>query len=103
LPIQTESVASFALGSFPGVKAFQGDIEAEWGQIQAVFNAGIRPSIQRMSEYTAAAASSGLSGERIDLVRAMLTDILRREEEDEKLSLDSSALKELLIALESEV
>jgi len=103
LPIRTESAASSALGSFPGVKAFQGDIEAEWAQIQAVFNAGIRPSTQRMSEYTAAAASSGLSGERIDLVRAMLTDILRREEEDEKLSLDSSALKELLIALESEV
>ena len=101
LPIQSEYVVSSALGSFPGVKAFQGDIEAEWGQIQAVFNAGIRPSIQRMSEYTAAAASSGLSGERIDLVRAMLADILRREEEDERLPPAEPALKNLITALES--
>ena len=101
LPIQTEAVASFALGSFPGVKAFQGDIEAEWGQIQAVFNAGIRPSIQRMSEYTTAAASSGLSGERIDLVRAMLADILRRDEEAQKLTSVDPALKGLLSALEA--
>src|SRR3989338_2039324 len=82
LPIRTESVASSALGSFSGVKAFQGDLDAEWGQIQQVFNAGIRPSVQRISEYTAAAASSGLAGEKIDQARGMLADILRRDEED---------------------
>ena len=101
LPIQTESVASSALGSFSGSKAFQGDLDAEWAQIQTVFNAGIRPSIQRISEYTAAAVSSGLAGEKTDQVRAMLADILRRDEEDEKLRLSEATLKKLLSELES--
>ena len=101
LPIRTESVASSALGSFTGVKAFQGDLDAEWAQIQAVFNAGIRPSVQRISKYTAAAASSGLAGEKIDQVRSMLADILRRDEEDKKLSACSADLKNLVTALES--
>ena len=101
LPIQTESVASSALGSFSGVKAFQGNLDAEWGQIQAVFNAGIRPSVQRISEYTAAAASSGLAGEKIDQVRSMLADILRRDEEAQKLASVDPALKGLLSALEA--
>ena len=101
LPIRTESVASSALGSFTGVKAFQGDLDAEWAQIQAVFNAGIRPSVQRISEYTAAAASSGLAGEKIDQVRSMLADILRRDEEAQKLASVDPALKGLLSALEA--
>ena len=101
LPIHTESAASSALGSFSGVKAFQGDLNAEWAQIQAVFNAGIRPSVQRISEYTAAAASSGLAGEKIDQVRSMLADILRRDEEAQKLASVDPALKGLLSALEA--
>ena len=101
LPIQTEAVASSVLGAFSGVKAFQGDLDAEWAQIQAVFNAGIRPSVQRISEYTAAAASSALAGEKIDQVRSMLADILRSEEEDKKMSLASADLKNLVTALES--
>ena len=101
LPIQTEAVASSVSGSFSGVKAFQGDLNAEWAQIQQVFNAGIQPSVRRISEYAAAAASSGLAGERIDQVRAMLADILRREEEDEKLPPAEPALKNLITALES--
>src|SRR3989338_3975189 len=105
LPIQTESAASSALGSFPGVKAFQGDLEAEWAQIQQVFNAGIRPSVQRISEYTLAVAGRGGSrtaptDEKIDQVRGMLADILRREEEDEKLPATQPAVKKLLSALE---
>ena len=94
LPIRTESVASSVLGSLSDIKAYQGDPKEEWAQIQAVFNAGIRPSIQRISEYTAASASSGLAGERIDQVRSMLADILRREEEDEKLFATEPAVKE---------
>ena len=101
LPIRTESVASSVLGSLSDIKAYQGDPKEEWAQIQAVFNAGIRPSIQRISEYTAASASSGLAGERIDQVRSMLADILRREEEDKKLSACSADLKNLVTALES--
>ena len=101
LPIRTEAVASSVLGSFPGVKAFQGDLDAEWAQIQQVFNAGIRPSVQRISEYTAAAASSGLAGEKIDQARGMLADILRRDEEDARLPVAEPALKNLITALES--
>jgi len=101
LPIRTESVVSPALGPFSRVKAFQGDLNTEWVQIQAVFNAGIRPSVQRISEYTAAAASSGLAGERMDQVRSMLADILRSEEEDERLPFTSADLKNLVSALES--
>ena len=101
LPIRTESAASSALGSFPGVKAFQGDIEAEWTQIQAVFNAGIRPSIDRISRYSLAAAAGPLAEEKIDQVRGMLADILRSEEEDAKLPATEPALKNLITALES--
>ena len=97
LPIQTESV----VGSFSVSGAFKGDLDAEWAQIQAVFNAGIRPSIQRLSEYTLAAAASPLAQEKIDGVRVLLADILRREEEDEKLSSASPAIKELVTQLES--
>ena len=100
LPIQTESVASSPMGAFSGIKAFQGDLDAEWGQIQTVFNAGIRPSVQRISEYTAAAASFGLAADKIDQVRGMLADILRRDEEDEKLPATQPAVKKLLSALE---
>jgi len=106
LPIRTEAVASSVLGSFSGVKAFQGDLDAEWAQIQAVFNAGVRPSVQRISEYTAAVADRGgtrsaPADEKIDQVRGMLADILRRDEEDKKLSACSADLKNLVTALES--
>ncbi|MDO8747980.1 MAG: 50S ribosomal protein L11 methyltransferase [Candidatus Omnitrophota bacterium] len=100
LPIQIESVASSVLGVFPAAHAFKGDMDAEWTQIQQIFNAGIRPSIQRLSEYTAAAASSSLASKRVDEVRAMLADILRRDEEYEKLSAAEPVLKELIAALE---
>ena len=101
LPIQIEAVASSVLGHFSAAGAFKGDLDAEWAQIQAVFNAGIRPSIQRLSEYTVAASASPLAEEKIDGVRAMLADILRREEEDEKFPLTEPAVKKLIIALES--
>ena len=102
LPIQTESVASSALGALTGARAFRGDLDVEWVQIQAVFNAGIRPSVQRLSEYTAAASASPLAQDKIDQVRGMLADILRREEEDDKLRLSEPALKKLLSDLEGD-
>ena len=101
LPIQTESVASFASGYFPAANVFKGDLDSEWAQIQAVFNSGVRPSIQRISEYTIAAASSHMAGEEISQVRDMLIDILRSEEEDYELTFTDPALKVLFSALEA--
>ena len=106
LPIRTEYVASSAFGSFSGAKAFQGDLDAEWAQIQQVFNTGIRPSVQRISEYTAAVAGRGgtrsaPADEKIDQVRGMLADILRRDEEAQKLASVDPALKGLLSYLEA--
>ena len=103
LPIQTQQIQSLqSLVSRPLSITPKSDLDKEWSQIQAVFNAGIRPSVQRIGEYTAAAVASPLSEERIDQVRAMLADILRREEEDEKLPATEPSLKGLLIALESD-
>ena len=102
LPIQTEAVASSALGSFPATGVFKGDLDAEWAQIQQVFNAGIRPSIQRLNEYTQAASASPLAEEKIDAVRGLLADMLRRDEESEKLKPAEEALKQLLSLLESD-
>ena len=58
LPIQTESVVSSALGALAGAHAFKGDLDTEWAQIQAVFNAGIRPSAQRLTDFSAASSAS---------------------------------------------
>ena len=101
MPIQTESVASSALGILSGAHAFKGNLDAEWAQIEAVFNAGIRPSVQRISEYSTAAAASPLAEEKIDQVRVMLADILRRDEESEKLASAEESCKQLLRALEA--
>ncbi len=101
LPIQTEAVASSVFGTLSGMRAFNGDLDAEWARIQAVFNAGIRPSVQRISEYAAAAATSLLAEEKIDQVRLMLADILRREEEEERLPATEPAVKNLIAVLES--
>ncbi len=102
LPIQTESVASSSLGALSGGRAFKGNLDEEWRKIQSVFNAGIRPSIQRISEYTAAVSSSPLAQDRIDQVRVMLADILRSDEESQKLAPAEESCKQLLRALEAE-
>ena len=101
LPIQNRTRYFICWRTFPGSGAFKGDLNAEWGKIQQLFNSGIRPSIQRISEYTAAAAASPLAGDKIDQVRSMLADMLRREEEDEKLPATEPALKSLISALEA--
>lgn len=100
MPIQTQAVASSALGAFPWTNAFKGDLDAEWAQTQSIFNAGIRPSIQRLVEFSAAAASP-LADEKIDAVRGLLADILRREEEAQKLTPTETALKGPLSCLEA--
>ena len=103
LPIQTQTVASSGLNSYSlsrnpllGI-----DLDAEWSQIQQIFNAGIRPSIQRLSEYTLAASASPLVEEKTDALRGLLADMLRRDEESEKLKPAEEALKQLLALLES--
>ena len=52
--------------------------------------------------YLAAAVASPLAEDKIDQVRVMLVDILRREEEDEKLPATQPAVKKLLTSLESD-
>lgn len=81
--------------------AFKGDLDEEWGKIQSVFNAGVRPSIQRISEYTTAAVASPLAEDKIDQVRVMLADILRRDEESQKPAPAEESCKQLLRTLES--
>ena len=75
------------------------DFEAEWSGIQTVFNAGIRPSTRRMAEFAASVAGSPMNSRRLDDLLGLIADILRREEEDEKLIPSDPALKELLTNL----
>lgn len=101
LPIQTEAVASSALAALPGVRAFKGDMDAEWARIQAVFNAGIRPSAQRLADFAAAASASLLAGQRREDILKLIAGLLRRDEEDKRLVSMDSILKSLLNALEA--
>ncbi len=101
LPVQTESVVSSALGALPGVQAFKGDLDAEWARIQAVFNAGIRPSAQRLADFAAAGAASPMASQRREDVLGLVAELLRRDEEDKMLAPTDPALKDLLNALES--
>ena len=72
------------------------DFEAEWGGIQAVFNAGIRPSARRMAEFAVSARASPLNSRRLEDVRGLITDLLRRDEEEERSSPAEPELKGLL-------
>ncbi len=102
LPIATKQINSLqSLSDSLLSMNFNLDLDVEWAQIQQVFNAGIRPSIQRLSEYTAAAVASPLAEDKIDQVRVMLADILRRDEENEKLTPAEESCKQLLMALEN--
>ena len=102
LPIQTESITSSALGALSGVRAFKGDLDAEWTQIQAVFNAGIRPSAQRLADFAAAACcASPLDSQRKEDILKLIAELLRRDEEGKGLVLIEPMLRNLLGALES--
>ena len=100
LPIETRQIDG--LGSFAGSPLAVNpdlDFEAEWGGIQAVFNAGIRPSARRLAEFAASAAASPLNSRRLDDLLGLITDLLRRDEEDEKLTPLDADLKDLLAYL----
>ncbi len=101
LPIQTESVSSSALGALAGAHAFKGDLDAEWAQIQAVFNSGIRPSAQRLADFAVAGVASPLASQRREDVLGLVAELLRRDEEDKMLAPADPTLKDLLNALES--
>lgn len=101
LPIQTESVSSSALGRFPASGVFKGDLDTEWAQIQTVFNAGIRPSVQRLVEFSAAAASSPAESRRKDDVLGLIADLLRRDEGSEAICPFDPVMKNLLAALQA--
>ena len=102
LPIVTQQINSLqSLVSSPLSLTPNLDLDAEWTQIQQIFNAGIQPSVQRLVEFSAAAASSLAESRRKDDVLGLIADLLRREEEDKKLTPTDPALKGLLSALET--
>ncbi len=75
------------------------DFEGEWRGIQMVFNSGIRPSARRLAEFAVSASASPLNSQRLEDLRGLVTDLLRRDEEDEKPAPADPALKELLAIL----
>ncbi|MDO8748599.1 MAG: hypothetical protein Q7J72_05740 [Candidatus Omnitrophota bacterium] len=102
LPIVTQQIKSLqSLSASPLFINPNFNLDAEWAQIQQVFNAGIRPSVQRLVEFSVAAASSPAESRRKEDVIGLIADLLRREEEDKKLTSTDSVLKSLLTALET--
>ena len=77
------------------------ELDAEWAQIQAVFNAGIRPSAQRLMDFAAAAGASPLASRRREDVLGLIADLLRRDEGSENIRPADPVLKNLLVILES--
>ena len=72
------------------------DFEAEWGGIQAVFNAGIRPSARRLAEFAASASASSLNSRYLEELLGLITDLLRRDEEEKSAAPAEPELKGLL-------
>lgn len=102
LPIVTQQIKSLqSLSASPLSINPNLDFDQEWSQIQAVFNAGIRPSVQRLVEFSAAAASSPAESQRVEDVLGLIADTLRREEEAQNLTPTDPALKGLLSVLEA--
>ena len=102
LPIVTQQIKSLqSLSASPLFINPNLNLDAEWTQIQAVFNAGIRPSVQRLVEFSVTCASSPAESRRKEDVIGLIADFLRREEEAQKLTPTDPALKGLLSALET--
>lgn len=100
LPIETRQIDSLqSLADSPLAINPNLDFEGEWRGIQMVFNAGIRPSARRMAEFAVSASASPLNSRRLEDLRGLVTDLLRRDEEDEKPAPVDPALKELLAIL----
>jgi hypothetical protein len=76
------------------------NLHESWRQIQNMLQAGIIPSSERIREYLQACCSREDSDKEIDKVLACIADILRLEEE--RCEATDSALKEMLVLLESD-
>ena len=107
MPIQTQalpgvsSAAKFITHNSQFITSSK-DLDAEWSQIQAMVNANIRPSPQRLVDYALAASSSLAYGDERDKLIGLCADILRNDEANEKQPAAEPALKNLLRALESD-
>ncbi|MDD2927251.1 MAG: metallophosphoesterase [Candidatus Omnitrophica bacterium] len=75
-------------------------LEEEWSQIENLLAAGIRPSSQRIKEYLLSCCLKKDYNRDIDKVLSCIADMLRLEEE--RLVATDTALKEMLIVLESD-
>lgn len=77
------------------------DFDKEWALIQQIFNADIQPSVQRLVEFSVAVSGSHAENRRKEDVIGLIADLLRLEEEDNKLASSDPALKGLLGVLEA--
>jgi len=75
-------------------------LDKEWSEIENMLNGGIIPSIERIREYLALSCQSQDCQARIDKALSCIADILRIEEE--RCFVTDSALKQVLILLESD-
>ncbi len=109
LPIVTEPTASGivpfsrmsnVLGS--GVLIDPARLDAEWAQIQAMVNAAIRPAPERLERYAASVSSSLDYPRARDKFVDLLADILRNDETSQRQPRLEPALRNILLALESE-
>ena len=107
LPIQIQTMPSVSSALTTGTVPKKAgtvpvNLDAEWAQIQAMVNAHIRPSPQRLVEYALAASSSLAYENERDKLIGLCADVLRNDEENEKLPATEPILKSLLTALESD-
>jgi hypothetical protein len=76
------------------------ELDQEMLQIQNMINAGIMPSIERIKDYLSSACDNGHFESDMEKVLSCVADIFRLEEE--KCSSTDSALREMLVLLESD-
>jgi hypothetical protein len=100
LPMTIKPVPAMAPGSrVTAPPALNISLDKEWSEIERMINAGIIPSIDRLKEYLESCGDSERLGRGMDKVIACIADILRIEED--RCELTDSALKQLLVLLES--
>ncbi|MBU1869839.1 MAG: hypothetical protein KJ818_05145 [Candidatus Omnitrophica bacterium] len=103
MPIMTQPVPS--LGTVPLARpdiAMRGTVpmSAELKEIQAMIDAGITPSAERIREYLLSCCSKDSFAQEANNVLSCISDILRLEEE--KCCATDSSIKEFLVLLESD-
>ncbi len=76
------------------------NLDAEWEEIENMLNAGIVPSTDRIKEHLQSCCQEKDFNQEIDNVLSCVADILRLEEE--RVASTDSALKEVLVLLESD-